>query len=63
MGAHEHNRTADLIQSTTADVIVVGAGPPGVASALALKYAGVSALVPDRADQVSRGSPRGSVAR
>ena len=63
MGAHEHNRTAHLIQSTTTDVIVVGAGPSGVASALALKDAGVRALVLDRADQVSRGSPRGSVAR
>ena len=53
MGAHEHNRTADLIQATTADVIVVGAAPSGVASALALKDAGVRALVLDRADQVA----------
>jgi NADPH-dependent 2,4-dienoyl-CoA reductase/sulfur reductase-like enzyme len=37
----------------TADVIVVGAGPSGVASALALKDAGVRALVLDRADQVA----------
>ena len=53
MSAHEHNRTAHLIQSTTTDVIVVGAGPSGVASALALKDAGVRALVLDRADQVA----------
>ena len=53
MSAHEHNRTADLIQATTTDVIVVGAAPSGVASALALKDAGVRALVLDRADQVA----------
>ena len=34
-------------------MIVVGAGPSGVASALALKDAGVRALVLDRADQVA----------
>jgi glycine/D-amino acid oxidase-like deaminating enzyme len=34
-------------------VVVVGAGPAGIASALALKDAGVSPLVVDRADQVA----------
>jgi hypothetical protein len=51
--AQEHNRTADRARSRTADVIVVGAGPSGVASALALSDLGVRALVLDRADQVA----------
>jgi cation diffusion facilitator CzcD-associated flavoprotein CzcO len=35
------------------NVVVVGAGPAGIASALALKDAGLSALVLDQADQVA----------
>lgn len=35
------------------DVVVVGAGPAGIASALALKDAGLSAVVLDRANQVA----------
>ena len=53
MIAHERTRTADRMSARTAPVIVVGAGPSGVASALALKDAGVRALVLDRADQVA----------
>jgi cation diffusion facilitator CzcD-associated flavoprotein CzcO len=34
-------------------VVVVGAGPSGIASALALKDAGIRALVLDRADEVA----------
>ena len=34
-------------------VVVVGAGPAGVAAALALKDAGMSAVVLDRADRVA----------
>ena len=35
------------------DVLIVGAGPSGVASALALKDVGVRSLVLDRAEQVA----------
>lgn len=50
---HERSTRADGIPARTADVIVVGAGPSGIASALALKDAGVRALVLDRADHVA----------
>ena len=39
--------------STEHQVVVVGAGPAGIASALALKDAGLSAVVVDQADQVA----------
>src|SRR3954451_20228562 len=42
-----------LGSAPTMDVVVVGAGPSGIASALALKDIGIRPLVVDRAEQVA----------